>query len=217
MTNISLKQLLIDGDNKQLQYIPDESLALFITLTNLTVIRCKMTTFPNLSTIAATVEYVDLSRNAISFDTLTIDRLHGLDSLKVLKLDDCGRLDFLWEGMPSMPNLKEFHFKSMQIIRNFTEYIKPPLILDEFQVAGDGSYNCTMDMCWIKNFEQEGVYPINANTGLRNKIFPDIASPCTSQTFPDSKQKSRYYGQSWGSIVKECLCSGEWNWECLTL
>ena len=207
--NISLTTLLIDGDNKQLQYIPDESLALFIALTNLTVIRCQMTIFPNLSTIAATVEYVDLGENAISFDTLTIDKLHGLDRLKVLKLDDCGMMDFLWEGMPSMRNLKEFHFNSMEILRNFTEYIKPPLILDEFQVAGDGSYNCTMDVCWVKSFEQEGVYPINPHTGLRNKIFPDIASPCNSQTFPNSKQKSRYYGQSWGSIAKECLCSGK--------
>ena len=209
--NISLTTLLIDGNNQQLQYIPDKSLALFIALTNLTAIRCQMTIFPNLSTIAATIEYVDLSENAISFDTLTIDKLLGLDRLKVLKLDDCGMMDFLWEGMPSMQNLKEFHFNSMQILRNFTEYIKPPLILDEFQVAGDGSYNCTMGVCWVKNFEEEGVYPINPNTGLRNKIFPDIASPCNSQTFPNSKQKSRYYGQSWGSIAKECLCSGKWK------
>ena len=209
---VPITTFLIDCDENKLQYIPDESLALLISVNSLTVIRCKMTTFPDLSAIGDTVEYVDLSKNAISFDTLTTDKLHGLGRLKVLKLDDCGMLDFLWEGMPLMPNLKEFYFNSMQILRDVVaEYIKPPLILDNFEVAGSGSYNCTTDMCWVKTLEEEGFYPGNPNIGIKKQIYPATVSPCRAQSFPYWKQKSRYYGQTWDSIAKECLCSGNYN------
>ena len=124
-----------------------------------------MTSFPNLSAIAETIEYVDLSKNELAFDTLTLDKLRGLGRLKVLKMDDCGMKDFLWKGMPHIPNLKEFYFDSMEVLRNFTEYIRPPLVLDEFDVVGT-SYNCTVGMCWVKTFDSEGFYPSNPNTGL---------------------------------------------------
>ena len=207
--HIVVTKLLFNGENKQdLQYISDDSLELFTTLKNLTAIKCRMTIFPNLSIVAGTIEYVDLGNNRLSFDTLTVDKLQGLSRLRVLKLDDSGMVDFLWEGMTQMPNLKEFYFDSMQVLRNFTEYIRPPLELDEFDVAGD-SYNCTVDMCWIKTFEAEGFYPSNPNTGLTSRIFPNYVSPCSAMSFPNPKQKSRYHGKTWGSIGKECMCSGK--------
>ena len=205
--HITITTLLIDGGNSQLQYIPDETLSLFTALKNLTAVKCRMTSFPNLSTIAETIEYVDLNKNELAFDTLTLDKLRGLSRLKVLKLDDCGMKDFLWEGMPHVPNLKEFYFDSMEVLRNFTEYIRPPLVLDEFDVAGT-SYNCTVGMCWVKTFDSEGFYPSNPNIGLRSRIFPNYVSPCSAMIFPHPEQKSRYHAKTWGSIAKECMCSG---------
>ena len=205
---IQITDLLIDCDRYSLKYIPDETLSLLVKITNLTVVRCQMTTFPDLSLIATTLEYVDVSENKISFDTLAMNKLQALNNLKVLKLENCGMLDFLWEGMPNMPNLKVFNFTSMEILRNFTDYIKPPLILDDFQVSRNFNYNCTVDMCWIKLLEEQGFYPANPHIGVRDAIFPDGDTPCRAMDFPVKKQTSRYFKQPWGTIPKQCLCSG---------
>ncbi len=202
--DVILESLIIDGgpDYVRLDYVSDNFLSFLSHLKYLQISNTYMTNFPNLTLLQGSLEEISFSRNSFDDNSIVPSKFQNLSRLHKIYMYYCGITNFTWHVLnpESVPALTYFSLTySLTTIYDFRETLVPPLLFDNFYLM-TSPFRCDPDMCWIKDFDDQGVYPSNANTSLQEPIFSAGQRPCT--------YKRRFSSTSWANILGECICNG---------
>ena len=197
---VGVETLEIGPNTKNLQKIPTEFLNVFTKLKYLTINKIGLIEFPDFTAVT-TLKNITIRENNIDITTMNSSKLTNMHNLTTLTFIDCEIKNFTWEFMDNLQALKEFYFKSLLVVPDFRAFLKPPLVLDIFDVYQPGKSECLISMCWIAEYEQQGVYPQNPNTSLTSPIYQPTDMPCNGL--------SSFYNIPWVEIDVACLCLGK--------